>query len=233
VNQFIDQAIILSPHVDDAAFSIGGAMLDGRFGHTVVVNVFTISASAYVDGDVENITAIRKMEDKKFLANLTPTVDAIYLDRLDAPLRLGISDEEVCNVVVYGEDDIDHILAALGGISCSDSMLIAPLGLGNHVDHITVHLAGCKAENLGWRVAFYEDLPYGADLPEEQVSRRAAQASTQIGRNLVPCFLPFQRAGLNKERLLSAYASQLTSITIQRIRRHALRHGEPCERLWL
>ena len=61
--------VIISPHLDDAVFSLGGAMLTGRLGKITVVSMFTRS-SYCIDGlgDIERVTEMRAAEDREALA---------------------------------------------------------------------------------------------------------------------------------------------------------------------
>ena len=61
--------IIISPHCDDAAFSLGGCLIGGLLGDVEVVNIFTVTDYTKVgDGTVEAVTALRKHEDRTALA---------------------------------------------------------------------------------------------------------------------------------------------------------------------
>jgi LmbE family N-acetylglucosaminyl deacetylase len=40
-------------------------------------------------------------------------------------------------------------------------VVYAPLGAGHHVDHQIVHMAAQRLQARGYRLAFYEDYPYG------------------------------------------------------------------------
>jgi LmbE family N-acetylglucosaminyl deacetylase len=231
--------LFLSPHLDDVAFSLGAALLDGRLGGGVLVNVFSVSncTADDADRDVARVSALRRAEDGAFLARLPVAIDAVYLDRLDAPLRLGIAEDEVCRVAPPAPDDPEILLLvqALRGRGGGEGLLLAPLGLGGHVDHAVAHRAACALAAEGRRVAFYEDLPYAGGVELEEIDRAVAAAAARLGRALEPVLLPAGRDGERKVEAVAAYASQVDASTLRRIQRHGARlgGGPLAERLWL
>jgi LmbE family N-acetylglucosaminyl deacetylase len=83
------RTLALSPHPDDIALSLGGAILSGFFARPILlVSFFTISKYApFYTGDntVANISKIRGLEDKAFAQST-----GLYLQNMkkpDAPLR--------------------------------------------------------------------------------------------------------------------------------------------------
>jgi len=235
MNATSNNAVLLSPHIDDVALSLGGALLDGRFPSATVVNVFSTSRSAYDDNDVERVTATRRREDRSFFQKMQWPMRSIYLDRLDAPLRLEISDDEVCSVSSPASDahEVVHILKAIEPLRAPHALLIAPLGLGRHVDHVLVHRAACDSTTMGWRLAFYEDAPYANDLTFEEIQLTANAASKELGGSLSPLLLPFDQAGLDKVAAITVYRSQLGPTSVARVHSHSMRFGDPAERLWI
>src|SRR5918998_1032941 len=111
--------------------------------------------------------------------------------------------------------------------------IYAPLGVGKHVDHQIVHLAGYDLAARGWDVWFYEDIPYAlkpmaldARLAEvratarlEPVARIPAQATwdrkidaiLRYPSQLETVFLQYVGVGTTREEIdeaLSAYAAR-------------------------
>jgi hypothetical protein len=105
--------LILSPHRDDAAFSLSLALehwLRGR--HTLtIVNVFTRSRYApFSDADTvhENdlmsyVSAMRKREDEAFLKQMRGA-RMVDLNLKDAPIRLRCDAATVCDIAVNPDD---------------------------------------------------------------------------------------------------------------------------------
>ena len=106
--------VVLSPHRDDAAFSLSLSMSHWlAVGHSItLLNVFTRSLYApYSDAEskteserLEYVSALRKREDQKFLASLSGDIQMIDLDVVDAPIRLECDAAIVCDMDVRPDD---------------------------------------------------------------------------------------------------------------------------------
>jgi LmbE family N-acetylglucosaminyl deacetylase len=225
-------SLLLSPHLDDLAFSLGAALLDGRFPNATLANVFCISASAVNDNQVKTVTSVRKSEDEEFFHSLDTPVNVVYLDRLDAPLRLGIPDEEVCNSISLCEKELSYLHDFIK--SRSHSLLIAPLAIGGHVDHRLVYHTACILARDGWSVAFYEDLPYAGGIEMEDIENLVKETSVILGRDLHSQQLHSGWRGNKKLDAVLTYRSQLGPTTLERIICHSQRLNDTAitERLW-
>jgi LmbE family N-acetylglucosaminyl deacetylase len=232
------ECLLLSPHLDDAAFSLGATLLDGRIAAGTVVNVYTASCCTADDGDddVARVSARRGAEDAAFFAALPARLHTVCLGLLDAPLRRGIAETAVCTVPSSGrdQDEIVSLAAALRPLRQGAGLLLAPLGVGGHVDHRVAHGAACLMAGEGWPVAFYEDLPYAGGVALPEIEAGAAAAGARIGRRLEPVLLPAGPAGSRKAEAVSTYASQVDASTLERIRLHGARlgGGTLAERVW-
>jgi LmbE family N-acetylglucosaminyl deacetylase len=205
--------LILSPHRDDAAFSLALAIETWlTAGHTItLLNVFTRSLHApYSDADFihENdrlsyVSAMRLREDELFLQRLTQPLSRAHkahlhmadLNLKDAPIRLRIPDDALYDTPVNPEDPaIEKIRKALTRQSELGNLeaLVLPAALGHHVDHLTVREAALPlAATLP--SAFYEDLPYAASHPSVAADLDALQnAAAKIGEPLTPILYPTQ-----------------------------------------
>jgi LmbE family N-acetylglucosaminyl deacetylase len=150
--------------------------------------------------------AQRRTEDVAALAALG--CDGLHLDQLDAPYRMP----------EYGEGDNwrgtpvphDPLLPAAQAIMQQlweqqpGAHFYVPLGVGNHVDHQLVCVAGWHLHDAGAKVVWYEDAPYAAKDPA------AIDARLQV---LADQFVPeIVEIGAVLERKLNAircYESQL------------------------
>jgi LmbE family N-acetylglucosaminyl deacetylase len=245
--------IVLSPHLDDAALSCGGAIarhvaLGGR---ALVVNV--CSGSPPPDAafspfaqfqhsrwglPAAQAVASRLAEDAAALEILG--ADALQLGLLDAIYRMPFA--YVDDATLFGEvapddallDAVHPILAALAA-RYPDAVLLAPLGVGNHVDHQAVYLAA-RAIPAPAAVAFYEDLPYAAE--PDAVTRRleTLDGYWRSADTLIRATLPRKLAAIE------AYVSQIGALfgssaaMTERIggySRSVGSGGEPGERLWM
>ncbi len=231
---------ILSPHRDDAAFSLSLAITGWlAFGHSVeIVSCFTRSEYApYSDADslhpndrLSYVTALRLREDESWRRMLGAGLTMTNLNLKDAPLRLRCSADEVCTLKVNPtEKGVIKIRKALEG-SRPDA-LILPLAVGNHIDHLSARTAGVL-EGVGLPCAFYEDLPYatrpgGLEQIEESIK--------SLGMKLEPILLgeavDEESAVQLKRKAALFYDSQIDSDVAEQIAGFSLRYGG-CEQLW-
>jgi LmbE family N-acetylglucosaminyl deacetylase len=203
--------LILSPHRDDAAFSLALAIETWlTAGHTVtLLNVFTRSLHApFSDADFihENdrlsyVSAMRLREDELFLQRLTQPLSRtqkqhlhmVDLNLKDAPIRLRIPDDALYDTPVNSEDPaIEKIRKALTRQSELGTLeaLVLPAALGDHVDHLTVREAALPL-TATQPSAFYEDLPYAASHPSVAADLDALQnAAAKISEPLTPILYP-------------------------------------------
>lgn len=234
--------VLVSPHRDDAAFSLAlsiGAWR--RDGHRVtIVNVFTRSLYApYSDADsvhendrLSYVSAMRKREDEAFLRQI-PGTQMVDLNIKDAPLRLHCSSDIVCDMPVDPSDGaFPKILKALTKHTAEENVaLVLPLALGHHVDHRVARDASLElSANLP--CAFYEDLPYatreGVSIDLEHF-RRDVDAKYHEHLSPVVCYHTSSIAW--KRKIALGYSSQITDEVADLISNFAHRyHGN--ERIW-
>jgi LmbE family N-acetylglucosaminyl deacetylase len=238
--------LLLSPHRDDAAFSLSLSITHWlQMGHHVtVMNVFTRSLYApYADAEqkpererMDYVSNLRKQEDHQTLKALGIQL-ILDLDVEDAPIRLHCDSSIVCDMDVRSDDvAIPKIRAALEAQlehDGTDTVLILPLGLGHHVDHRTARDAALP---LSGRVAcaFYEELPYATrDGVRVDLSRFRNDAAAQQHEPLFPvlCHGTHTRPVEFKRSTAMMYKSQIDPQLAHVIANFAHRyHGG--ERLW-
>jgi LmbE family N-acetylglucosaminyl deacetylase len=197
----------VSPHLDDAAFSVGGTLAAlAHAGHDVtVVTCLTASVpdptgfalACQLDKglppDVDYM-ALRRAEDAAAMAVLGAT--PVHLDLPEAPHR-GYTSAPDLFAGVHAGDELWRLLADRLGALEAD-LWLAPQALGGHVDHLQVlrAVAALDRPTLWWRDSPYvlrdpaavpgPDLP-GALTPLElpQLPDRRADAcacyTTQLG----------------------------------------------------
>lgn len=162
-------AIFLSPHLDDAVLS-AGALIARRVaaGETVEVWTFftkgppleTLPPERRVFGDYTT----RIEEDARALATVGATRRLLgFVERIwrDPPLARTLD-----VFTTPAERDFPNLAAMRAAVRealATGADVYAPLGIGNHIDHVEVALA-CAEERLGGngaaaRMRFYED-PY-------------------------------------------------------------------------
>ena len=229
-------AIILSPHPDDAAISLGGMMLAGGPGKVMVVDVFSRTAAWRFPDSLANlarIDAIRRREEA--LMSLLTGAQVRMLDLPEALLRGRTLDEAFTCAAGTGEAAAGRALAAAAGELAGQyphARWYLPLGIGNHIDHRVVRDAAVEALRRAGvadrRVSFYEDLPYAAELDWKD------RLGTLAGGKLTSVDLPMGRHARWKLELLRLYWSQIAWPQIAEVGRYARRIGRglAVERVW-
>jgi len=184
--------ILLSPHFDDAALSCGGLIWDLAQSGTDL-EVWTICAGlpptqqlsdfaaemhARWQLSVEQAVQARREEDAAAMTRLNAPAryftvpDAIYRRHPKTGEFLYTSGEELFGGLDPGDAAAVRLLAgtlaeALPG---GEVRLIAPLTVGNHVDHQLVRAA---AEQLAVPIAYYPDYPYSREHRAEEIAALA------------------------------------------------------------
>ncbi len=228
---------VLSPHRDDAAFSLCVAFRRwAAMGVKVtVINFFTVSAYGPRSSvqDAPTISNIRKREDSRAIALINPRVRVLDAGLSDAPLRLGVDASTVCRQetrALVQNGDVRDISGFIQRWARS-GLLLAPLSLGNHVDHIAVREAAMGSADAH-RLAYFEDLPYATWTSEETLSARVHEAEQRTRIKLQPSIIRSEFASSLKRRAVSRYQSQISPEEGAAIARFSARYGEG-ERLWI
>ncbi len=189
--------IILSPHLDDAIYSLGARLAQwARQGETV--EVWTLCAGDPPPGPLSPLAALlhqvwglsadqvlptRRAEDRAAcrLLGLTP----VHWDVPDAIYRRGPTGEPLypdlaaLNGSLHPADQaqIPTLAERLRRARPQGARLVAPLAIGGHVDH---RLARAVAEAAGEVTAYYADFPYAA----RDQGREALQRLPHLGWRL-------------------------------------------------
>lgn len=222
--------LVIEPHMDDAALSVGGTMWLRRneceFTVLTLAGVSNFTSYYEVDReffDIAEVTALRKAESALFLRHVGG--HHLTLDLLEAPLRYRNAQwtldwfrqhrDAMWTLVARAPapGELEEWTAALTrfftGLEAEEIWM--PLGVGNHVDH---HLArnACfgilrKPELIGGRkVRFYEDLPY--TLNWRWHADRVIEALKNTGTRLEQKRVNINGAMIEKLHLLSIFGSQ-------------------------
>ncbi len=234
-------ALFLSPHLDDVVFSCGGllAQLGDAGWRTALVTAFTatvLPATGFalacqmdkgLAADVDYM-ALRRAEDRA-AADILGVADLRWLGLPEAPHR-GYGSAPALFQAIHEADDVWRPLAAaIAGLLAElrPDLVLAPQGLGGHVDHRQMIRAVQQAAGPA-RVAFYRDTPYAIHDPD------ARPGVSTAGETVVPI-----AAGLDRKiRASCAYASQIgfqfqgPAALAQALQGFAVREGQgrPAER---
>jgi len=232
--------LVLSPHIDDAAFSLSGFLAGWRFRRMIVLNVFTVSnyLGEARTGPPEEVTRIRIEEDNRCARELGLCAERIYLGRLDAPLRLSVNHDLTCHMTP-GPDDASEIATILGEtrrLVGDKGLVLVPMGLGGHVDHLVVAEAGMRRLRSGHPTGFYEELPYASSYSMAEIVAHIRELELRAGEVLNPCIALAEDLAEIARVACDSFASQVEVDTIDCLMGHATRlgvHGVPAERIWL
>ncbi|UIJ73287.1 PIG-L family deacetylase [Aurantimonas sp. HBX-1] len=187
------ETVILSPHVDDAALSVGAWLASrlGSGGRALVCNIF--SDQSYQTGlrvPVPALGEIARAEDR--LAGRILGYESRDLGlsgaqdrhRLSLSRTLGWDVHTARTLPGFARElrDLgDRLATILAEPACRNAAVFAPAGIGGHLDHVLTALAARALLDAGVlvsdRVRFYEDLPYAAAEPgkhAENLSRPLA-----------------------------------------------------------
>jgi LmbE family N-acetylglucosaminyl deacetylase len=224
-------AVIISPHLDDAALSLGAAMLAGSLGSSPhIVVVFSVSNYTFEmpgTGDVEVVTRTRKSEETTVCRLMKASLQ--FLDYGEPLVRGACREfEEVFNKDFKPTSDpLYHRIA--GDVrrildQRKPGLLIFPLALGDHLDHILLNSIGLALlADSGARIMFFEDLPYAGIMEPEDIELAGKS------KNLRPYAIP----GIELESkliLLKNYQSQLDEFSFLAVKRYHTLRGS--EHLW-
>jgi len=159
--------ICLSPHLDDAVLSVGAILAEARLAGdaVLVLNLFTASTQVFRPGPLSfrahALAPERQAEEARAMAVLG--VDHQNLGLLDAPFR----DRRyraywrLLGPVPHWESSDREALEAVRAIARERRVkrILAPLGVGGHVDHQLAYRLGTALETE-FEVHYYEDMPY-------------------------------------------------------------------------
>ncbi len=168
------RVLAVSPHLDDAAFSVGGILAAlAELGHDVtVITCLTASVPAPTGfaltcqtdkglaPDVDYM-ALRRDEDERAMRVLG--VRHVHLPLPEAPHR-GYDSPAALFAGTRSDDDLD-LQPVLSGFEAD--LWLAPQGLGGHVDHLQVVRAVAA---LGRPTAWWRDAPYVLRAPDSSPS---------------------------------------------------------------
>ncbi len=241
--------VVIEPHMDDAALSVGGRLLNrrGRCRTTILSVMKWSNFTSYLTLgrdfiNVQEITDLRLQESA--LAAKLLGAEHRCLDWMEAPLRSWPADRwspaiaeryerEGYLFTVYVPDPKEVSLLAEQLVQHLDALapdeLWIPMGVSNHGDHRTTRsacllaLAEARQRFSGVPVVMYEDLPYAA-IPghAEQIRAALSEHGTNLVRNTEDVTNVFEE----KLRAISVYASQFKLAFMEpKIRRIAEREG--------
>lgn len=206
--------VVVSPHFDDACFSMGGLL--HAVGSGDLINVF--NRSTYLARSPGHVSGPLS---EAMVAELRNAEDQMFADRCGLRRKAlngaepGFSGRRP-NAIEFVGQDIDamqtSLLEALRA-SAPDTgrraYLLAPLAIGRHVNHHAVHAIVARHRQelqQHFHLCFYEDLPYAND-PLQRLPRLRAFTTDSDWRGWKRCV--YSPGWVLKQALVNVYATQL------------------------
>ncbi|HEX8460245.1 MAG TPA: PIG-L family deacetylase [Segetibacter sp.] len=222
---------ILSPHIDDAAFGLALTIskCTGSKISVTVINCFTITKWTAIpvhNKELNAVSQLRKEEDAAFYKTIGADIKIINLDLLDAPLRNGYIFQEQPfqpNELAL-VDELAQLLQ-----THVDGLLLCPLAIGNHIDHVICRAAVIKSYTKT-PVLFYEDLPYAQRITQQQIELHIRQLEEELKASFSNYTSGFLDCTINKEQVIRLYKSQMNDEIAAEIVAHL--NALKGERVW-
>lgn len=203
--------VVLSPHFDDACFSVGGMLQ--AVGRGELVNVFNRSTylarpPAGLSGSSEaQVQTLREAEDQAFAIRcglqhsaLGGAEPGFYGRR---PGTLDAVEEDIAAM----QDALMTAVLARAPQSGARSYLLVPMAVGRHVNHHAVYAIVARQRAAlahHFHLCFYEDLPYANDPLQRSARVRAFRCAWPGWRRKV-----YEPGWPIKRELIALYPTQL------------------------
>jgi LmbE family N-acetylglucosaminyl deacetylase len=204
------KTILISPHSDDIAYSLGGALLKNYFEKpAILATVFARSSFSprMRLSDTEEITRIRCLEDIEFTKKIGIEYESFLLP--EAPLRGKTSYEDIFeNSDPFSDPIYENVYNSLLKLikSFPNASVVVPMSLGNNIDHLIVLEACfsiCQENDI--KISYYEDVPYASLLTLKQIENKAFK----INPYLKPCIIDITSTLHGKLVNLKLYKTQI------------------------
>jgi LmbE family N-acetylglucosaminyl deacetylase len=209
--------IYISPHFDDAVLSCGGLIWE-QTQKGIPVEIWTVCAGEAPPGPLsllalachqqwgvesaEDVVAARRIENQEAAALVgAETVnfsipDCIYRR---SPVGELLYPEDVFVPIHAIEKNLEaEIAAALASELQPDDMIVSPMAIGGHLDHVLTRLA---AEYLDFSIWYFADIPYLINSPKMLIPATNGLQET---------LYPISKKGLEVwQSGIGAYATQI------------------------
>ncbi|MES2868605.1 MAG: PIG-L family deacetylase [Pseudomonadota bacterium] len=225
--------LLLSPHADDVAYSVGGIV--ARLSMRADLRLMTIFGhsgwalpQALCGTSADAISAEREREDRAYCARRSINYDLLFCPD---SFVMGYDSAKELSIAATDDPRAEGVVNLIhSAVACRVPQIVfAPCGLGGHVDHQIVRIAADALHHV--EVLYYEDVPYSSRLPLPVLERQLA------AQGLTPALTANIEAVLeSKYEDMWGYRSQTTASTIAEMLLHAGRvgigTGQYAERLW-
>ncbi|MEZ5667417.1 MAG: PIG-L family deacetylase [Alphaproteobacteria bacterium] len=231
--------LVAAPHCDDAPYSLAGTMRALAAAGCGVTMLTIFGRSAYAPNrpglDIDAVSALRQAEDVAAAGAIATGIAVRALAHEDVAVRRALPVERVVSKAALDDDDrgwIDRVAAELAAAAASHDAILAPLGMGWHLDHRIVAAAGARLARQGAAVTFYEDLPYAGFTRDSRLWLAQLRRLRAVGLCLRPLDVRCADLPALKRAVFDAYPSQASDAFWRGIARQTERR-QGAERLWL
>lgn len=226
--------LIVSPHPDDATFSLGGYMLKNKEDSIIVWDIFSkqdysICAEKHnAEGQIlkEERQAMKEFGLEVILEGL-PEAGLRGYKRLSDILNQALTKEKDGNIFDQVKQGFSIVMETV-----KPEVLYLPLGCGRHIDHLLARESVLEWwEQRGKREAvfLYEELPYSLNSGwvdhalDECMSHNLKEYSIDVSGMLE-----------KKTEIMALYKSQIKEREVKNMVRHAcnISKGKIIERVW-
>ncbi len=173
--------LILSPHIDDAFFSLGYLInhLYKKWHKITIINVFT-KTNFLLNKNDESAEFVRIQEEKQ-LGLKYPNITFINLGFKDAIIRW--YNKNTLFSLIAIKDDLEQIVQIKETLSTyiNNQIVLIPLWYWHHTDHVLI------SYNLKyWKnTYYYEDLPYAVRNKKTDFAVWQQQHMEKVGFNFI------------------------------------------------
>ncbi len=228
------KVLIVSPHPDDACFSLGGFILKNHEADITVWDVFSEQEYSVAGSNETDAKEQIKREEEAAMQALDvslvmddmPEAGLRGYARLSDILNFSFADfkEKQLGEKVY--DRFDYLAEKI-----NPDIIFIPLGCGAHVDHLItreVVLDWWHRQRKNVRLFLYEELPYGLNKAWMN------QALESYPCKLKESFIEIDDFTHRKAEIMSLYKSQIKDREIRAVITHSgsIIQGHNIERIW-
>lgn len=209
--------LALSPHLDDAAFSIGPLLAQfAKDARVVVATVFSKSVAhpqgfalaCQLDKGLSpeiDYMALRRKED--ILCAKALSVEVQHGPFAEAPHRGYQSAAALFGDIIPSDDMEQSLTEWMEGLtnSLKPDLVLAPLAIGNHVDHQWVCKLALRSSPISAHLACFQDQPYSSKTSNTLTSAAVIRANLSEAQQM-----PFDKSALECAlQAAEAYESQI------------------------
>jgi len=224
-----NKIVILSPHADDAIFSLSGLMIKYLNNFEFhIINIFgNQDFTLYNDFADDKIESNFVHKEERLAWFVLYIQNGVFLPFKDAAMRLSYSDRPIINsdvdsktIIHFEKELFEDICSQINALikTIKPAYIFCPLGIGRHVDHIIVREAAIANKNLYKTLCFYEESPYMISFDR---AGEINEVEIKTQKKLKKRKIDISNEISEKRKLLNLYKSQLKKFQVNAMIRHS------------